>query len=84
MQQRKKIAIKKKESQRSYLEDIHPPVQDVKAIPVRKCLLISQELDEKIQAYIYQKRTQGDIYYTQTRLMREALSLFLSHNTSNG
>jgi hypothetical protein len=76
MQQRKKIEIKKKESQLSYLDDIHPVLRDTREVQVRKSLLISKDLDEKIQTYIYQKRTKGDIYYTQTNLMRDALDSF--------
>jgi len=77
MRQRKKIEIKKKESQRSYLDDIQPSVQDAKETQVRKSLLISKDLDEQVLAYIYNKRTQGDIYYTQTDLIRNALEAFL-------
>jgi hypothetical protein len=84
MQQRKKIEIKKKESQRGYLEDIQPPVTGDKETPVRKSFLISQALEASIQAYIYHKRTQGDIYYNQTHLVREALTAFLNKNVTNG
>ena len=84
MQQRKKIEIKKKESQRSYLEDMQPPVIATKEVPVRKSFLISQALEAKIRAYIYQKRTQGDIYYNQTHLVRDALTTFLNEHVTNG
>ena len=76
MQQRKKIEIKKKESELSYLDDIQSFIQDTKEPQVRKSLIISKDLDEQIQTYIYQKRTKGDIYYTQTDLMRDALDSF--------
>ncbi|HAN49843.1 MAG TPA: hypothetical protein DCQ08_02380 [Amoebophilaceae bacterium] len=84
MQHRKKIEIKKKESQRSYLEDMQPPVTAGKETPVRKSFLISQALEAMIQTYIYQKRTQGDIYYNQTHLVRDALTAFLKKNGTNG
>lgn len=83
MQQRKKIEIKKKESQRSYLEDIQSPVIRVKETPVRKSFVISQALEEKVRAYIYQKRTQGDIYYNQKCLLQDALTLFFNKNATN-
>lgn len=78
MQHRKKIVIKKRESQKNYLEDMQAPTEGTRVVTVRKSFLISQELETKIKAYIYQKRTQGDIYYNQTDLIREALSLFLN------
>jgi hypothetical protein len=76
MHQRKKIEIKKKESQLSYLDDIYSALRDTKEVTVRKSLIISKDLDEKIRMYIYQKRTKGEVYYTQTDLMRDALDLF--------
>ena len=77
MQKRKTIEIKKKESQKSYFEAIKPTSKPVKEPQVRKSILISKDLDEKIKAYIYTKRTQGDIFYTQTHLIKEALGAFL-------
>ena len=78
MQKRKQIAIQKKESQRSYFEDLQPqPEKPVKEAQVRKSILVPLDLEQKIKDYIYQKRTQGDIYYTQTHLFKEALYVFL-------
>lgn len=76
MPQRKKIEIK--ESQKSYLEDIQPSSRQDKISKTRKSWLISKDLEERIHAYIYQKRTQGDIYYSQTDLIQEALDTFLN------
>ena len=76
MPQRKKIEIK--ESQKSYLDDIQPSSRQDKISKTRKSWLISKDLDERIHAYIYQKRTQGDIYYSQTDLIQEALDTFLN------
>ena len=84
MQNRKNIKIKKKESQKSYLEDMQLLVTAVKVVQVRKSFLISQSLEKKVQAYIYQKRTQGDIYYNQTNLIRDALSAFLKKKNTHG
>lgn len=78
MQPRKKIEIKSKESQKSYLDDIKPSSQETQIRQVRKSFLISKVLEDKIQAYIYQKRTQGEIYYSQTDLIEEALDRFFN------
>lgn len=78
MRPRKKIEIKSKESQRSYLDDIQPSSQDLKIRQVRKSCILSKVLDDRMKAYIYQKRTQGDIYYSQTDLIEEALETFLN------
>ena len=83
MQHRKKIEIKKKESQKSYLEDMEPSVTEVKEVPVRKSFLISQALEKNIQDYIYQKRTQGHIYYNQTNLIKDALVSFFNRDSTN-
>lgn len=77
MQKRKHIEIKKKESQKNYLEGLQVAQPATKRAQVRKSFLISEELEQKIQDHIYKKRTQGDIYYTQTHLVREALTNFL-------
>lgn len=77
MRKIKTIEIKKKESQKSYFEAINPPSKPVKEPQVRKSILISKNLDEKIKTFIYIQRTQGDIFYTQTHLIKEALGAFL-------
>lgn len=76
MPPRKKIEIK--ESQKSYLDDIQPSSRQDKISKTRKSWLISKDLNDRIHAYIYQKRTQGDIYYSQTDLIQEALDTFLN------
>jgi len=78
MRPRKKIEIKSKEYQKSYLDDIKPSSQETQIRQVRKSFLISKVLEDKIQAYIYQKRTQGEVYYSQTDLMEEALDRFFN------
>ena len=78
MRPRKKIEIKSKESQKSYLDDIKPNSRVTLSRQVRKSCLIRKDIDDKMQAYIYQKRTHGDIYYTQTDLIEEALERFLN------
>jgi len=78
MQKRKHIEIKKKESQKDYLEELNLAQPPAKTSYVRKSFLISEDLEEKIKEYIYKRRTQGDIYYTQTHLVREALTQFLT------
>ncbi len=74
---KKTIQIKKNESKKSYLSDIKKISQiPPKEASIRKSIIINQTLDEQIKNYIYKKRTQGDIYYTQTRLITEALNSF--------
>ena len=49
MQKRKQIAIQKKESQRSYFEDLQPqPEKPVKEAQVRKSILVPLDLEQKI------------------------------------
>lgn len=79
MSKRKQIAIKKKESERSYFEDVEQQSSPSSKEPsVRKALLLSQSLDDQVKAYVYKKRTSGDIYYSQTALFREALTTFFN------
>ena len=71
----------KSEAQKDYMDDYYndtsKPSKPVKQRMVKPSFLISQELNEKIDEYIFQKRTQGDIYYSKAKLLRDALHQFL-------
>ena len=74
---RKRIKLQGgKESQKGYLDDIQPTEQAAKPVQVRKSFLIDKSIEDKIQDYIYKKRTQGEIYYSQTALFHEAMESF--------
>ena len=79
---KKNIEIKRKESQKNYLDDLKQNVQvePLKEESIRKSILVNKSLDDKIKDYIFKKRTQGDIYYTQTKLITEALNSFLTND----
>lgn len=83
MQKGKKTISKpspKSEAQKDYMDyynDTSKPSKPVKQRMVKPSFLISQELNEKIDEYIFQKRTQGDIYYSKAKLLRDALYQFL-------
>lgn len=79
---RKTIEIKKKaaakpEAQRDYFEDMSKPSKPVKEPTVRSSILMKKSLSDKVSDYIVQKRTQGEVYYTKTDLITEALHHFL-------
>lgn len=80
---RKTIEIKKKpiakpEAQRDYFEDMSKPSKPVKEPIVRSSILMKKSLSDRVSNYIVQKRTQGDVYYTKTDLITEALDHFLT------
>ena len=76
---KKKIEIKRKESQKNYFDDIKKTVESsTKEDAIRKSILVHKSLDNKIKDFIYKKRTNGDIYYTQTKLITEAIQHFLN------
>lgn len=80
---RKTIEITKKpaarpEAQRDYFEDMSKPSKPVKEPTVRSSILMKKSLSDRVSDYIVQKRTQGDVYYTKTDLITEALDRFLA------
>ena len=79
---KKQITVKRKESERNYMEDLSAiqEAQSTKEANVRKSLVISQSLNDKIEAYIRKRRTGGDIFYSQTQLFQEAVSQLIDAN----
>ena len=76
---RKRVNIKEKQSEKDYFTDLQIPKNTPNNPPssVRKSILISAELEEKIKQYIYKKRMNGDVYYTQTMLFKDALERYI-------
>nr|WP_176453730.1 hypothetical protein [Cardinium endosymbiont of Bemisia tabaci]CDG50368.1 Hypothetical protein CHV_p003 [Cardinium endosymbiont cBtQ1 of Bemisia tabaci] len=76
----KRIGINdKKESQKSYLDDFTPnPTTSSKPEMARMSFVVSKQIIDKVEAYIRKKRMSGDIYYSKTNLIHEALNRFLS------
>lgn len=74
----KRIGINdKKESKKSYFDDFVSDTEK-KQVSIRKTFLISAEIIDRIEKYIYEKRTSGDIYYSKTDLVNDALKKFLN------
>jgi hypothetical protein len=77
--QRKEITIRPKESQKDYMSDFRSEV-DEKRLTVRKTLMINETLNHQLEEYIYARRLGGEVYYTLSDLIREALWSFLDAN----
>lgn len=65
-----------RESQKSYLDDLTPSASS-KPEMARMSFVVSKEIVDKVEAYIRKKRMSGDIYYSKTNLIHEALKSFL-------
>lgn len=80
---KKQIQIRSKEAQKDYLDDIKENFSTQQEAPVetKKRSIISvgldAELNKDLEGFIYKRRTSGDIYYTKTDAIREALISFL-------
>ena len=72
----KKIAIKGKESQTGYLDDMQPAHEEAKDILVRKSVLIPKSLADKIEDRVYHERIGGKINYSQKQVFVTALKEF--------
>ena len=72
----KKIAIKGKESQTGYLDEIQSPQEEAKDILVRKSVLIPKSLADKIEDRVYHERIGGKINYSQKQVFVTALKEF--------
>lgn len=44
----------------------------------RKTLLISNETKKTLEDYVQKKRINGDLFYSQSRLIREAIEAFIT------
>jgi hypothetical protein len=77
---KKQIQIRSKEAQKGYLDDLKE-VPQMESPLVRRRFVISvgldAELNKELEEFIYKKRTSGEIYYTKTDAIRDALVTFL-------
>lgn len=75
---KKQITIRKKESEKSYLEDLqesqesHKQELGKREEYVLKSFQVPKSLVEQMKDYIYKRRTSGDVYYTQKQLVIDA------------
>ncbi|WP_419241133.1 hypothetical protein [Cardinium endosymbiont of Nabis limbatus] len=73
----KRIGINdKRESQKSYLDDFTPNATSKPEV-ARMSFVVSKDILDKIEAYIRKKGISGDIYYSKTNLIHDALKSFL-------
>jgi regulatory protein YycI of two-component signal transduction system YycFG len=83
---KKQIQIRSTEAQKSYLDDLKETVQMPQEahVEIKKRFVISvgldQELNKDLEDFIYKKRIGGEIYYTKTDAIKEALASFLSQS----